>query len=337
MNLFRSPELQRELLLFSLCALVLTLAASFLGAAAALAVGFSSLVMGALHFFAVYKRQDRIRALAAQLSAILQEGKSLSLEEYNEGELALLRSELQKLLTSLDTSRAKLAEDKRLLSESLADISHQLRTPLTSIGLIVAMLGQPDLPLERKRELLSQLNQLLSRTDWLVEALLKLSKLDAGTAVFQPQQIRFNALVRQAFSPLELAFELRGLQFITDGDDPVVELDPIWTAEAISNLLKNAMEHTPSGGEIRLTCEENPLYTKITLADTGEGFSQEDLPHLFERFYRGKNASNQSFGIGLALSRRIIAEQNGTIQATSSPNGAVFTVKFYRTANQNGI
>ena len=212
---------------------------------------------------------------------------------------------------------------------NLADISHQLRTPLTAMNLTAAMLREPGLSEQRRLELSRELQTLLSRTDWLVETLLKLSKLDAGTVELRREQVPVRELIDRAAAPLSIPLELRGLQLAVSCSSESLTADPVWTAEAIGNLLKNSMEHTPSGGTITVTAEQTALYTAITVEDTGCGFDEADLPHLFERFYKGKNASESSYGIGLALARTIIAAQNGTIQAMNTGTGAKFLIKFY--------
>ena len=136
-------------------------------------------------------------------------------------------------------------------------------------------------------------------------------------------------LIDRAAAPLSIPLELRGLQLAVSCSSESLTADPVWTAEAIGNLLKNSMEHTPPGGTITVTAEHTALYTAITVEDTGCGFDEADLPHLFERFYKGKNASASSYGIGLALARTIIAAQNGTIQAMNTGTGAKFLIKFY--------
>ena len=329
MDLLRSAEVRRDLPAFGLVTIALPLCLVFFSPPAALGALLGLMVLDALHIWSLYRRQARIRELAAQLSSILHGQTTLALEEYTEGELALLRAELQKLLFSLNASRQALLEEKLALSDSLADISHQLRTPLTSIHLVAAMLGEPDLSPARKRELLAELGRLLSRTDWLVDALLKLSKLDAGTVQFHPCAVRLKDLLTQASEPLAVAMELRGLQLTLHAGQQTLLCDPAWTAEALGNLLKNAMEHSPEGGAICLAAEQTPLYTQITISDQGEGFAEADLPRLFERFYRGQNAAPDSFGIGLNLARRIITAQNGTIKAANGHPGAVFTIRFY--------
>ena len=328
----RDPAFRRELILFAALGLALAGLGWILSPLLALGVLIGILCGGILHFWFQRRRYGQMERLSRELSDILHGGAELRLEEYQEGELSILRSELQKLLTQVKSSNAALLEDRQTLADSLADISHQLRTPMTSMELIVTLLRSPSTTEERRRELLLELNRLLDRTAWLIEALLKLSKLDAGTVRLQPRSVSLPELIRQASEPLAVAMELRQQSLILDVPESEIFCDPLWTVEAFGNLLKNAMEHTPVGGFIRVSAEPGAIYTQITVRDNGSGFEPEDLPHLFERFYRGKNADPGSFGIGLALTRRILSEQECTIKAANHPDGgAVFTLRFYKT------
>lgn len=324
----------RELMLeFTLCAiLTLTGFSVALGMSwdlalvvLALGLGFSGIVVG----FSCW-RYGRLKRLSGDLEQLLHGGSPLPIEHYTEGELSVLASQIQKMTLRLLENASVLEKDKKQLANSLADISHQLRTPLTAMHLTAAMLSASDLTPERRQELTVELKHLLRRTQWLVESLLKLSRLDAGVVSFVRESVEVRELVHRAALPLSIPMELREQRLITHCGEITMDCDPVWTAEALGNVLKNAMEHTPSGGTITIRAEQTPIYTRITVEDTGPGFSNEDIPHLFERFYQGKGNSGAGYGIGLALSRRIIASQNGTIQAANGDKGAVFTIKFYR-------
>lgn len=225
-----------------------------------------------------------------------------------------------------------LKKDKIFLADSIADISHQIRTPLTSINLIANFLADEELSDERRLSLVKDLFQLLSRIDWLISTLLKISKLDAGTVKFAKDTVKVSELIQKAAKPLAIPMDLRNQQLIIKANgDEQFEGDLAWTAEAIENILKNCMEHTPDGGTIAIEAKDTPIYTELKITDTGPGIDPEDLPHLFERFYKGKNSSSGNVGIGLALARMIITSQNGTIKAENGKGGgAEFTVRFYK-------
>lgn len=275
-------------------------------------------------------RYRRLQQLSLDLDRLLHSGVPMPISDYAEGELAVLGSQIQKMTLRLTEAAEILEKDKVYLSDSMADISHQLRTPLTAMDLTVSMLSAPDLTGERRLELTRELRDLLRRTDWLVETLLKLSRLDAGTVLFAAEPVEVATLIRQAATPLAIPMELREQRLVLHCGAECFRGDLTWTAEALGNLLKNAVEHTPVGGAITVTARETALFTQIDVEDTGHGFAPEDIPHLFERFYRGKNASEHSYGIGLALARKIVTGQNGSIQAMNTPTGARFTIKFYK-------
>lgn len=283
-----------------------------------------------LYYLVTSLRRDRqMEQLSQCIDQALYGRDGALLSACQEGELAILQTQLQKLLVKLRQSSARDQEDKAFLRDSIADISHQLRTPMTSLNLIAAMLPEVGADSVRQRELQQQLNQLLQRIDWLVDALLNLAKIDAGTAYFRRNTLDAAQVLRQAAEPLEIALEIREITLQVTGSGSYTG-DGAWSAEALGNILKNCMEHVPQGGKILVEISQTPLYTQLCLQDTGPGFAPDDLPHLFERFYKGHNAAANSFGIGLALAQRIISAQNGTIRAQNAPEGgALFTVRFY--------
>ena len=278
-----------------------------------------------------YMRYKCIYELSADVDRILHgNDMNLSLDKYQEGELAVLQSEIHKMILRLREQRQQLQEDKSYLANALADISHQVRTPLTSINLLVDLLSEPDIADERRMKLTHELMTLLSRIDWLITTLLKISKLDAGTVQFKQETIALQELICKATEPLLIPIEIReqNLYIETNG---TFTGDVSWSVEAISNIVKNCMEHTPKGGEIRIAASENLLFTEIVISDSGTGIAKEDLPHIFDRFYKSKNAGDKNFGIGLSLARMIITNQNGVIKAeNNATKGALFTIRFYK-------
>lgn len=327
--LFRNREVRLETVV-SLC---LVLASASLGlliwGPPGLLMGAVCLALSAVHLFFTLRRYGRIRRLGLDLDALLHNGTSLEIQDYAEGELEVLTSQLQKMTLRLTEAAETLQAEKLRLADSMADISHQLRTPLTAMNLTVPLLAAPDVTGERRQELTRELRRLLSRTDWLVDSLLKLSKLDAGTVELTKEQISVSQLVRRAAAPLAIPMELREQRLLVDVGDDAFTGDLVWTAEALGNILKNCMEHTPAGGTVIIRAQSTALYTQITVEDTGPGIDPRDLPHLFERFYKGAGASEDSFGIGLALARTIVTSQNGTLRAANTPTGAQFILKFY--------
>lgn len=295
-----------------------------------LTVALSSLML-LICIVSTQKRYRRIGELASDIDRILHsEENHVCLESYREGELEILQSEIHKLFTRLRAQKQQLQDDKVYLADAIADIAHQLRTPLTSINLLVQLVSDPQLTQQRRTELTHELLGLLSRIDWLITTLLKISRLDAGTVQLKREQLPLEELLRTACAPLLVPIELRQQSLSVSAEGEFTG-DIGWTVEAISNILKNCMEHTPQGGQLHVRARENALYSEIILTDTGSGIHPEDLPHIFERFYKGKNSTDQSFGIGLALARTIITSQNGTVKAENKADrGAQFTVRFYK-------
>ncbi len=290
-----------------------------------------ALLFLAVWLISTFRRYRRIEELAMDIDRLLHgEEPDIPPDRYNEGELGILQSEIHKMTARLKNQRSLLEQDKVYLSDLIADISHQIRTPLTSINLLVSLLSEENLTDGRRTELLRELTALLSRIDWLITALLKLSRLDAGSVTLKRQSAPLNALIERACAPLAVSMELRGQQLTVNASGRFTgDLD--WTAEALGNILKNCMEHTPQGGTIEIAATETALYAEIVISDTGPGFDREDLPHIFERFYKGKQASETGFGIGLALTKAIVTAQNGTVKAENRlPHGARFTVRFYK-------
>lgn len=276
----------------------------------------------------LHRRQ--LRKLNQDLDKLLQQGTSLPIDQYKEGELSILANQMEKITFRLTEAADRVQKEKESLANSLADISHQLRTPMTAMNLAVTMLRSPELDHDRRMELTAELRNQLNRIDWLVETLLKISKLDAGTICMADDIVSVRELVDRAAEPLAIAMDIRNQKLMVSCESEQFRGDLSWTAEALGNILKNCTEHTPEGGSISVQAEETPLFTKIQIEDTGMGFTSEDLVHLFDRFYQGSNACPTNYGIGLSLARSIITAQNGSIQAQNGEKGAKFIVKFYK-------
>ncbi|MBR6040833.1 MAG: HAMP domain-containing histidine kinase [Clostridia bacterium] len=329
--MFRNRELKIEWIIDAALTVLLSAAGFFVHPLA----GVLLLVLGggltALHLFLGRRRYASIEALSKSVDRVLHEQDQILITDSEEGELAILTAEIRKMTVRMKEQTEQLKDDKRLLSDAIADLFHQIRTPLTSLHLLVSLLSEADLPTEKRVQYLHECKQQLSRIQWITETLLKLSKLDADTVRFRPEPIEAKALIGQAAEPLRIRMELKEIALAIEDRGATLSVDRAWTVEALSNILKNCMEHTQPGGRITVTAEESPVFCRITVSDTGTGFEPEDLGHVFERFYRGKNAANDSIGIGLALSREVIAAQGGTIVAKNADTGgAQFVITFYK-------
>ncbi len=331
-KLLRNPEFERSMILHILFSVTVVVIAYIFARDYVIASAVICAVFILLHIMSAYVRYKKIAKLSADIDNILHGNDKIRIDNYSEGEIGILQSEIYKMTVRLREQQQNLLNDKIYLADSIADISHQIRTPLTSINLIVEMLSKPDVSEKQRIKHCRDLKELLKRIDWLITSLLKISKLDAGTVEFTKVEIPMSELVRKASSPLLVPIEIREQMLEIEAEGTFCG-DVDWTLEAIGNILKNCMEHTPAGGTLYVKASENPLYSEIIISDTGCGISKEDLPHIFERFYKGDKSNNNSFGIGLALARMIIKEQNGSIKAENRATcGAEFTIRFYKSA-----
>ncbi|MBP0988126.1 MAG: HAMP domain-containing histidine kinase [Oscillospiraceae bacterium] len=281
------------------------------------------------YFDALRRRQ--ISKLCDEISSILHGAEQVTFDSYSEGELSILASEIGKMTARLREQNAALRQERSFMQESLEDISHQLRTPLTSVILLVDLMRKPNLTKAQQYENLQELQSMLSRMQWMIETLLGLSRLDAGSVTFQKTEFSCRTLIADALEPISIALELKDIAVNLDiGDEDKITGDLPYCTEAFCNLLKNCMEHTPEGGTITISSETNAIYTGILITDSGSGISETDLPHVFERFYRGTPFSKTGYGIGLSFARRIITSQGGSIQVRNiEPHGAQFDIRFY--------
>ncbi|MFG6331053.1 MAG: HAMP domain-containing histidine kinase [Lachnospiraceae bacterium] len=279
-------------------------------------------------FTFLYRNQTeaaRIRALAEYLEQV-NTGRAPILSASGEDDFSRLEDEIYKTVTFLYQTKDSAVQAKNEFAENLSNIAHQFKTPITAISLSVQMMKQN---MDKKH--LEQVGKQLSRLTHLEETLLVLSRIDAGTLHLQKDEVDvYTLLVLAADNLQELFVNSHTSVEIPELGGMLVTVDLDWTMEAVMNLMKNCMEHSP-GGTVYCSYAQNPLYTEILIWDDGEGFAKEEIPHLFERFYRGENACEGGIGIGLALSKEMIERQNGTIRAKNKPDGgALFEIRFYR-------
>lgn len=290
------------------------------------AAGFLTGVFSFIFTFLYRNKREtmRIQALADYLEQV-NTGNAAILSVSGEDDFSKLEDEIYKTVTFLYQTKDAAVQAKNDFAENLSNIAHQIKTPITAISLSVQTIQK-----KYGKKRLEQIQKQLLRLAHLEEALLVLSRLDAGTLVLQKKEIDvLTVLVLAADNLQELFIESGTFIDIPELGEMAITADLDWTMEAVINLMKNCMEHH-AGGTIRCSYEQNPLYTEILIWDGGDGFVKEDIPHLFERFYRGQNASEGGIGIGLALSKEIIERQNGTIRAKNmSDGGACFEIRFY--------
>lgn len=327
--MLRNKEFQKFSILFLLMAAVFAMVGFVINVYAGILSIISSAVFGIVFFMFTKSRYKSIAKISDEIDLVLHNDDHLYITESNEGELSILQSEIRKMTLRIREQNDALKKEKEHLADSLADIAHQLRTPLTSVNLILSLLENSNDENELKK-FKREAEELLLQMDWLITSLLKISRLDAGIVVFKSEEIDVNKLISTALRPFLISIELHNIDLqIHVEKGIVIHGDSGWLSEALQNIFKNCIESVGDNGRLQITCENNQLFTEIVIHDSGDGFKKEDLPYLFKRFYRGKNTDATGYGIGLALCRMIITRQGGTITAKNHmQGGAIFYIHF---------
>lgn len=331
MNIFRNKEIKY---LFSIVCILLSfeiiIIYVFSPIGGILAIVFSIAIILVLFFYTKW-RYEELDRLAEYLNRTNNGDYSLDLRNNEEGELSILKSEIYKVSVTLREQNNALIKERLNLVSGLSDISHQIKTPLTSMFVLTDSLCDSKLPEEKRLKFVGVINNQLERMQWLVTSLLKMSKLDANAVEFKKQKISAKVLIEKSCMPLLIPIELKNQKLIIDCDDVFVNCDLNWTSEALVNIIKNSVEHTPVNGQIHICSIDNILYTQISIKDNGVGINKDDLPYIFNRFYKGKNSSDDSVGIGLAMSKSIITLQEGSINILSkNGEGAEFVIRLFK-------
>ncbi len=291
--------------------------------------------IGILLIFICYQKQRnrKIQELVDYIRKIEHGIYRIEIEENEEGELSRLQNELYKITVMLRESSELAGQQKKALADSVSDISHQLKTPLTSCLVLLDNLSESEnMTEETRRRFLSEITGQLTSVSWLVQVLLKLSRLDAGVVELKEEELSVSALIRGAIEKVGLLAEWKQIEIQVTGEAATfIKGDRHWLEEALVNLIKNAIEHSPETSEIQIQVEDNQVYTCIHVRDFGSGISYEDQKHIFERFYRSADAGEDSVGIGLALAQEIMKRQNGYLTVESEPGqGTTFYMKFLK-------
>ena len=330
--MLRNREYQLFILVLFLIGGVATVLASFSFIQPIWLISVTSLLMIVCSMTFTGWRYKEIKKLSGYLRKISAGEASLDIRDNYEGELSILKNEIYKVTLMLSEHKALLQRDKVQLTDAISDISHQLKTPLTSMMVMADLLSESTLSEEKRKEFTRNIQVQLERIEWLVSSLLKLSKLDAGTIQFKKDLVNVKQLVNKTIEPLLIPMDIKEQTLLIEGKEEVTfRGDFHWTREALINVLKNAVEHTEQGGQITIRFSENPLFTEFAVIDNGKGIPKSDLPYVFKRFYKGKNASEDSVGIGLAMANSIITKQNGTLEVTSKEDvGTTFLFKIYK-------
>lgn len=300
--------------------------------AAAYAIPFCITLIMIFSFRLYWKkkvREDvkRTAVLSSYLDRIM-EGQYDTLMQHDTG--SELEDSIYKAVVLLREEREQAQGAKKNLADNMADLSHQLKTPAASIGLTLSLLKKKAWDEETKQDI-GRMEGQVGHLQHLVGSMLTLSRLDAGVLELEEKEFDLEEMLVDAVQPFVRQMEEKGICFGIQGADGIsLSGDFGWCSEAFGNIIKNCVEHTPEQGNISIACRDNPIYTEIVIQDSGRGFDEADLPHLFERFYRGAGFSKDSAGIGLALAKSIIEKENGTVTAKNTETGgAGFYIKFY--------
>lgn len=285
--------------------------------------------------FAVYilQRKKETKKITEYISRLNNKEYDLSIEHNNEDEMSLLKNELFKVTVMLREQADNSLKAKENLKNSLSDISHQLKTPLTSIIIMIDnILDNDNMPIELRREFLQDIRRETNGISFLVKSLLVLSQLDADAIEFKTKSESVDKIISECTQRTSVLADLKNVNVCTNIKSKInLACDFKWICEAITNIIKNCIEHTQSGGTVEVAAKDNKLYTQISIIDNGCGIAAKDLPHIFERFYKGKNSSDESIGIGLSLAKTIIEKSGGTISVNSTEgNGSRFDIKFFK-------
>jgi signal transduction histidine kinase len=291
------------------------------------------LILSIIVFKYNHSESKKINEITKYIEEINRGNYKLNIEENTEDELSILKNELYKITIMLKEVAENSQKDKTTLKDSLSDISHQIKTPITSILIMLDnILSDENMPEDIKKDFIKDIKREIINIKFLVESILKLSKIDSNSIKFIKKEVFIKDIINEAVKNVSMLSELKNIEIIVSGDDSIKTIcDLKWQVEAITNILKNCIEHSYENRKIYINYNQNNMYTELKIEDNGTGIDAKDLPHIFERFYKGKNSSSDSVGIGLALSKSIIESNNGYIQVDSELNkGTIFIIKYLK-------
>lgn len=277
------------------------------------------------------RKEKEINEVIKIIEEINNKNYSFKMKDINEEDLSLLKNEIYKTTIMLNEISEISKKDKKELEESLEDISHQLKTPLTSILIMIdTLLDDEDMDQNTREDFLRNMKREVMNINFLVKSILKLSRLDTNTVKFISKKESVKEIINEAILNVSILSDLKNVKIETNLSDSFITCDYKWQIEALTNILKNSVEHSYENNKVLIESSENNAYVKITIKDFGTGIAKEDINHIFERFYKGKDSDYDSIGIGLALSKSIIEKQNGKINVESSDDGTTFTIKYFK-------
>ena len=279
-----------------------------------------------------HKKENDIKDIIKCIEQINKKNYELQIDSISEDELSILKNEIYKTTIMLKESAENSNKDKMNLKKSLEDISHQLKTPLTSILVMLDnIIEEPDMDINIRNDFVRDIKRNVVNINFLVQALLKLSKFDANTVHFIKKEYNLKNIVDESIKNVSTLCDLRNINIeLNIKNDSKIMCDSKWQIEAITNILKNSIDHSKDNQKVIINVEDNNVYSTVEIKDFGDGISKKDISHIFERFYKGENATSDSIGIGLALAKTIIEEDNGNISVESNKNGTKFTIKYFK-------
>ncbi len=284
--------------------------------------------------FLIYNKlkDKKLKEITNYIKEINKRNYTINIDDNTEDELSILKNELYKITIMLREQAQSLLQDKINLKNSLQDISHQLKTPLTSITIMLDnIIDIPQMDNDTKLEFVQDIKREITNINFLVQNILKLSKFDANTINFTRKEIYIKEIIDEAKKNVSMMCDLKDIEIIVNEEnDNKINCDFKWQVEAITNILKNAIEYSKHGSKIYIEYSKNNIYSTIKIKDSGIGISKEDIPHIFERFYKGVNSSSDSVGIGLALAKTIIEKDDGRISVENNKEeGTTFIIKYF--------
>lgn len=277
-----------------------------------------------------YFEKKKVKEISSYIDDILSFKENLKISENNESSLSNLQNQLYKITILLREQKELEHQEKENLKDLLQNISHQFKTPLTSMTIMIDNILNTKMPEQQKKEFLKEISNQIEHLNFLTHSLLKISCFDAGVITLKKEEVNIRKLLEEALKKVEILIELKNINIQVEAkEDLVLLIDHNWQLEALTNILKNAIEYSKENGQIILQASQNSFYTEIIIKDFGKGIPKNDLKNIFKKFYKGKNSSSNSVGIGLALAHTIITKQNGYISVDSKENeGTTFKIKF---------
>lgn len=291
-------------------------------------------IMFVLYYFLRFnKRKDKeIKKITKCIEEINKKNYKLDLDDISEDELSILKNEIYKTTINIKELAEISTKEKLELKRSLSDISHQLKTPLTSILIILDnLINNPDMEKDTREDFIKDIKREINSINFLVQSILKLSKFDTNTINFTLEDIKAEQLIKESIKNVSMLSDLKSVRVVPEyKNNPIIKGDFKWQVEALSNIIKNSIEHSFEKSVVSIMIEGNKVYSKISIINKGKRIDKVDLPHIFERFYRGKNATSDSIGIGLSLAKSIIEKDNGKIDVESDENVTKFIIKYFK-------